>query len=97
MLLSNFSNRATNKLVVKFQKVLIFSRNTLKNFFISYVMKETNGQNKHMLLLFLKQKFSLVEKGHSGHNLAPKTADPYNFKLALDIFEQFCTVREGKG
>ena len=53
---SNFSNKATNILVVKFHKVLIFSRNTLAIFFIFYAMKETNRQNKHMLLLFSEKK-----------------------------------------
>ena len=53
--ISNFSNRATNKLVVKFYKVLIFWRNTLTIFFIFYAMKETSRQNKQMLLLFLKK------------------------------------------
>ena len=40
-----------------------------------------------MLLLALKKKSSLGEIGHSGPNLAPTTADPYNFKLASEIFE----------
>ena len=55
--ISNFSNRATNKLVVKFYKVLIFWRNTLHReiFFIFYAMKEASRQNKQMMLLFLKK------------------------------------------
>ena len=58
-------------------------------------MKEANRQNKQMLLLFLKIS-SLGEIGHSESNLAAKMADPYNFKFAPEIFEQFFTVKEGK-
>ena len=46
----NFSNRATSKLVVKFHKDLIFSRNARTIFFILFAMKETNRQNKYKLL-----------------------------------------------
>ena len=64
---SNFSNRAINILVVKFQKVLIFLSNTLAIFFIFYGTTEANRQNKHMLLLFLKKNCSFLgEIRHSG-------------------------------
>ena len=53
--ISNFSNRATNKLVVKFHKVLITSRKALTIFFIFYAMKETNRKKKYMLLLSPKK------------------------------------------
>ena len=42
--------------------ILIFSRNTLAFFLIFYGMKETNRQNKHMLLLFLKKKIIVWKK-----------------------------------
>ena len=58
-------------------------------------MREANRQNKQMLLLFLKIS-SLEEIGHSESNLDAKMADPYNFKSAPEIFEQFCTVKEDK-
>lgn len=53
--INKFFNRGTNKLVVKFHKVLIFSRNALTIFHIFYAMSNTNRQNKCLMLYFLKQ------------------------------------------
>ena len=59
-------------------------------------MKETNGQNKQMLLLFLTKILVWGKIDHSGPNLGVKKANPFNFKLASEIFEQFCTEKENK-
>ena len=50
--INNFSDKATNNLVLKRHKVLILSRNTRTIFFIFYTVSETNRQNKIMMVIW---------------------------------------------
>ena len=65
-------------------------------FFVFHAIKETNRQNKQMLLLFLTKVLVWGKIDHSGPNLGIKMADAFFFKLSPEIFVLFCTVKEKK-